>query len=201
MPQAPRYIGVTDADQVFVAVSDDLAALLGYEPAELVGMPSERILLGLEGAALESARREAAENGGLHGELILRHRTGRPIRYRYAMRSVVGSDGKGCYVTVGEPVVDGGLGGLGAPVLLTKAEAASISRRSVRSIDRAVAAGELPATGRPGQRRLVDLRDLQRWLGATLLLLLLLLLVCLACLVGFDPARDVMMRLDCPLMS
>lgn len=198
----PRYIGVTDADQVFVAVSDDLADLLGYKPTELVGQRSDEIVLGLEGAKLDAARRHAAENGGLQGNLILRHRTGRPIRYRYAMQAVVADGGKQCYVTVGEPAADGTpAGDLGAPVLLTKAEAASIARRSLRSIDRAIAAGELPATGRPGQRRLIDLRDLQRWLGVTLTILLLLLaLVCLACLAGLEQARDVMSRLGCPLM-
>jgi hypothetical protein len=200
VPQAPRYIGVTDADHVFVAVSGDLAALLGYAPRELVGMPSERILLGLEGADLEGARRQAAENGGLNGELLLRHRDGRPIRYRYSMRAVVGRDGAGCYVTVGEPLeLGGGPGELGGRALLTKAEAASVARRSVRSIDRAVAAGELPAAGRPGQRRLIDLRDLQRWLGASLTILLLLGL--LACLAGLEQARDLMSALGCPLMS
>lgn len=93
---------------------------------------------------------------------------------------------------------------LAAPILLTKSESAAVSRRSVRTIERAMAAGELHATGRPGQRRLIDLRELERWLGTAAVLVLVVLLafsmLVVACRAGVEPAQDVLPHLHCRLL-
>jgi CRP-like cAMP-binding protein len=52
---------------------------------------------------------------------------------------------------------------------ITKKEAAQLSGYSVRTIERAMAEGELRATGRRGKRKMIFLRfdEFMRWLGGS----------------------------------
>ena len=167
-----RFVCVTDRALRFVAVSDDYAAMLGYDPGDLIGRSGRDLLVELDETIEE--RLQAIERDGHNVDVTtLRHRSGRHIRFAYRVTVISGRKDE-LLVTVGEPVVDGRAPAGPRLTLLTRQEAASIARVHVRTIDRAIADGDLQASGARGRRR-VALVELLRWLGLVLMIVLLLL--------------------------
>lgn len=198
-PDHGRYVSVTDADHRWVAVSEDLAALLGYRPAELVGRPAEDVVDAGDADRVAAYKELLAEAGELDGVLNLRTKSGRLLPMAYVQRTVQDGPLGTLYVSTGsplelEPADDDPLAF--APPFVSYAAAGRIADVSVRTIRRWVAAGHIPAGGAPRARR-IPLDKLLTFLSGALLLVLGLL--CLACIVGLDAAQDAMMALGCPL--
>lgn len=197
-----RHVGVTDAEHRWVAVSDDLAALLGYKPAELVGRDSTELVVLPDpaGAEAELAFAELERSGHLEGSSVLRARDGRHFVYTWAMQAVGNGSGR-YWVTVGAPLDGSALPAAGRLTVLTKQECAAIARVTVRTIERAMLAGALHAGGPRGARR-IRLQDLETWMFGALALVVLALAplgpICLACALAVEPAQDVMRWLGCP---
>lgn len=192
-------------------MSDDFAAALGYTPAELIGRSSLEFLD--EDPDVIMRRLEELAADGAHGDTVaLLTRTGRRLVIAYRMRLLHGAGGRVCYVGAAEPVdelePDAAARPPPAAVLVTKAEAAAIGRVNVRTVERWIADGLIPAGGGRGSRR-IPLVELESFLAgriasATLLALLTLLAtwaaLIAACALGVELATDALnLFRACPL--
>jgi len=182
MPAARRYLdgalAVLDHDFVVVAAGDDFAALLGWRPRDLVGVPGHDLVDPAEPTRLRAMReRELRHSGAVTSLATLLVRHGAPVPFAYSVRALNGGE---LYVARGEPA-SAVHAELGPDDLLTTAEAVAYSRHSVASLERAVRDNELRVGGTP-HRRLYRRAWLDSWLGLALVLVALLaLLAALEC--------------------
>jgi PAS domain S-box-containing protein/excisionase family DNA binding protein len=93
-----RYVCIHDAELRIIAVSDDYATMLGYEPHELIGRAGIELIA--EPPADIGVRWAELLRDGHHSDVAtLQHRDGRTLLFAYRTRVL--SDGR--YIAVGEP--------------------------------------------------------------------------------------------------
>jgi len=97
---ADQCVVVVDKDRHYTFVSDCACALLGYSRAELIGRQIEEISLERSEEEVQAQFQQFVREGTMHGEFVLRARSGKPIPIRYSAR--VQSDG--CLMAVWQPL-------------------------------------------------------------------------------------------------
>ncbi len=93
-----KYLIYVDSDRRLVEMTDGVCQLLGYRRAELIGRTIEDISH-LDYRKVEHLFQTFLEDGGMTGDYVLRHRSGRPIAVKYEAR--VFEDG--CMISRLEP--------------------------------------------------------------------------------------------------
>jgi len=180
-------LNVIDHELAFVAVAGEYAAMLGWQPRDLVGVPALELvdLDESQARAAHEARMRIIDAGGAVDDVAtLIARDGARIMFAHTARAVM--DGA-LYVVSGEPLPSNKQLELIEPrslligEWLTKAEAAAYAKVSASTLERAVHAGELTAGGTHGRRRFRR-EWLDAWLiGLGTLIALLVALCVLAC--------------------
>ncbi|HKE79047.1 MAG TPA: PAS domain S-box protein [Solirubrobacteraceae bacterium] len=99
--RAAACVAVLDGSGVLCAVSHDLAARLGYEPAELVGRVGWS--LSVDPDRSRGRMDELVTDGQRAGVSQLRHRDGRTLAVRFDARAVQ-VDGRTLYLAIGHEI-------------------------------------------------------------------------------------------------
>ena len=152
------YAGITtfaDGRPVYRAVSPSFARMLGYEPEELVGTPAETHVDETPGV-LDGWRADVLRDRHQSAVTTLIHRNGTRFAYAYEVIEIHSGDGP-IYLFIGKPHES-------HEGLLTKHDVARIAQVSVRTVERWLASGALPAVRIPAGRR-VRLAELEVFLA------------------------------------
>lgn len=144
-----EFVTVVDAMHRVVAVSSAYAMLLGYEPHELSGMRTVDLVA--DRAEYDRLFAELVETGRIDATVGALSKTGEVVPYRFKERTTVTDVGEQLFVAVGTPA------GQSSPIvdLMTVQEVAEFAHVHRRTVERWIRAGELPALGTPGARRIV----------------------------------------------
>jgi PAS domain S-box-containing protein len=98
--RAPACVCIVDANGIFETVSRDYAAMLGYEPSQLIGRGG--LLVAADPERSQQAMRELAADGRRTGTTRLRRRDGAVIAFAYTARMI--RDGsRTLYLVFGAP--------------------------------------------------------------------------------------------------
>jgi len=96
-----KYLIYADKNRQLVEMTDSVCQLLGYQRTQLIGRTIEDISH-LDYRQVEHLFQTFLEDGGMTGDYVLRHRSGRPIAVKYEAR--VFEDG--CMISRLEPQVN-----------------------------------------------------------------------------------------------
>lgn len=166
-----HFVGVVDRAGVWVAVSDELAQLLGYTSEQLVGTSYADVMEPMEPKEQRRIDRQLEQTGSANGVATLIPRVGPPIRYAWIVRLVNGGE---LLVASGAPTTNNDAPAVDDDEWLTKVEACAYAHVSAATLDRAVKNGNLRVGGTRGLR-LFRRSWLDAWLTAVIAVLLALL--------------------------
>lgn len=163
-----EYVALVDVDLTIRGVSDSLASLLGYPPAELIGESGWEFVADTPDDPFELDEwligiRDDLMHLGIHRRVaVLKCRNGARPRFDATTQTV---NGYGLFSVTGEVLPEAGMLLPGTP-FLTKHEVAALSRRGLRTVERATATGALRCDlpGRKGVPRLYALAAVQEWI-------------------------------------